>query len=127
MLGAPPPRRRAGAIRRTTSAGPGDAVEAPVRRAGIRRRVGPEARQPRLHAREAVGRIVATSKETDLLNTQEPREGDGVRLGMPRREVVGQEEGPPAVEALLPSRRLAGRPKFDFHTGGGPRPPCPAF
>ena len=44
ILGAPPPRGGAGAVRRITSAGPGDAVEAPVRRAAIRCRVGPQSR-----------------------------------------------------------------------------------
>ena len=78
MLGARPPRRRAGAVV-AVGARAGDAVEAAVRRAGIRRRVGPQARQPRLDTREAVSRIVAFTKEPDLLNTQEPREGGGVR------------------------------------------------
>ena len=100
MLGAPPPRRRAGAVRRTASAGAGDAVEAAVRRAASRRRISPQAREPRLDTREAVSRIVASTKEPDLRHTQEPREGGGMRLGMPRREVVGQEEGPTAVEAF---------------------------
>jgi len=90
MLGARPPRRRAGAIRRTTSAGAGDAVEAAVGRAGIRRRVGPQARQPRLDTREAVSRIVAFTKEPDLLNTQEPREGGGVRLGGQRLDAASK-------------------------------------
>ena len=66
MLGAPPPRRRAGAVV-AVGARAGDAVEATVRRAAVPGRVGPQARQPRLHAREAVGRVVATSKEADLL------------------------------------------------------------
>ena len=79
MLGAPPPRRRAGAIRRPTSTSPGDAVEATVRRAARPGRVGPQAREPGPDAREAVSRIVAFTKEPDLLNTQEPREGGGVR------------------------------------------------
>ena len=86
MLGAPPPRRGARAIRRTTSAGAGDAGEATVGRAGIRRRVGPQAREPRLHARQAVDRrVAATSKEANLLNTEKLCEGDGMRLGIPRR------------------------------------------
>ena len=99
MLGAPPPRGRAGTIT-ALSARPGDAVEAAVRRAASRRRISPQAREPRLDTREAVSRIVASTKEPDLRHTQEPREGGGMRLGMPRREVVGQEEGPTAVEAF---------------------------
>ena len=96
---AHPPRRRAGTIT-AVGARPGDAVEAAVRRAGIRRRVGPQARQPRLHARQAVSRIVASTKEADLVDAQEPREGDGMRLGMPRGQIVGQDRGDGALVRL---------------------------
>ena len=101
MLGATPPRRRAGAVV-AVGARPGDAGEAPVRRAAVPGRVGPQSREPGLHARQAInGRVFATSKEADLRHTQELREGDGVRARVPRRQIVGQEEGPPAVEALV--------------------------
>ena len=86
MLGATPPRRRAGAIGRTTSAGPGDAVEAAVGRAAVPGRVGPQAPEPGLDARQAVGRIVASTKEADLVDAQEPREGGRVRARVPRRQ-----------------------------------------
>ena len=80
MLGAPPPRRGAGAVV-AVGARPGDAVEAAVRRAGIRRRVGPQAREPGLHARQAIHRgILATSKEADLRHTQKLCKGGGMRL-----------------------------------------------
>ena len=66
ILGAPPPRCRARAVV-ALSARPGDAGEAPVRRAAIRRRVGPQSREPGLDARQAVDRrVVATSKEAHL-------------------------------------------------------------
>ena len=97
MLGARPPCRRAGAVV-AVGARAGDAVEATVRRAARPGRVGPQAREPRLHARQAVSRIVATSKEADLRHTEKLREGDRMRARVPRGQIVGQEEGPPAVE-----------------------------
>ena len=83
ILGAPPPRGRAGAVV-AVGARPGDAVEAPVRRAATPGRVGPQPREPGLHARQTISsRIVSAPKEAHLRHTQELREGDGMRAREP--------------------------------------------